>query len=134
MSDEPIFRRPAPLASLTCSFCEKFEQLIWRDDVNNKMIENNACFSCNFWIELSEEKRPNAFILMPEWDHMMMVDFDTGPFKGFGGAEWVLKFEDGTIKRHNNIWHQGEVPEHMRERFARVPKATQVPYEERAKL
>jgi hypothetical protein len=41
----------------------------------------------------------------------------SGAFKGHGGARFVIETADGTRVVTTNLWYQGEVPEHFRDRL-----------------
>lgn len=60
-------------------------------------------------------------------------EHDRGRHLGFGGAEFVVKLEDGREFFTDNNWHRGEVPPHLRKLlkpnavFLRGDAAAQVP-------
>ena len=36
---------------------------------------------------------------------------------GFGGREWIIEYNDGRVVKTNNLWHQGGIPESVREQL-----------------
>lgn len=64
-------------------------------DIGNEVIGSH------YYIVYPFVKRPNNVI------------------KGSEGKEFYIRRFDGTLIKSNNIWHQGEIPEHFRKTIAR---------------
>ena len=76
----------------------------------------NRCFYCSFWEEKVRIKGdPNQTIVNGE--HYMVGSSTNGPIRGFGGADFSIEYFDGRRIECNNLWHQGEIPEHFRNRL-----------------
>lgn len=41
----------------------------------------------------------------------------TSSRNGFGGSLFRVKFHDGRYLETNNMWHQGTIPDHFKERL-----------------
>lgn len=79
------------------------------------MKDEKLCFRCWHWLRLVAVKdKPTT--VRAKGHHYQMGD-DRDPFPGFAGATWTVKFHDGRVVTTKNLWHQGEVPEHFRERL-----------------
>ncbi len=82
---------------------------------NERMLEKNICFSCNFWDEMCDKK--DRIIA----NHTCYKNGGRKSQKdgslGFGGAEWKIKMNDGTLVETNNLWHNGEIPKRFWDRM-----------------
>lgn len=112
-----------PLASYVCKQCGKARfALRWNDDVLRKLAEREVCFTCNHWLELLEPQGHMARVVVDGrhymYDNRMpYVEKPTG-FMGHGGTVFNIKFlNSGDVIKTNNLWTQGEIPEHMLKYF-----------------
>ena len=92
-----------------------------------------SCFKCNYWLELLGQ---NGLVHVDEyrgetrWTHYVLEMRDTGGFRGFDGDTFrfvVLDVDEnhkmhprliGGMFTHDNVWCQGEIPEHFRDLYA----------------
>lgn len=91
----------------------------WRWDSRRPQMEpQGVCATCYFWREKVAEHGPNVAIIGGE-------RFTIAPdmpknyqgFVGHGGAEFHIQFHDGRRVVSRNLWAQGRVPDHFRERL-----------------
>jgi hypothetical protein len=47
--------------------------------------------------------------------HFRVGPEKSGPFRGFGGTPFTIKFYDGRVVTTRNLWQQGEIDEAYRE-------------------
>lgn len=81
-----------------------------------RLIAENRCFDCDFWLTL----KPGGIVIAGR-------HYQIGPepapnashaFLGMAGREFRIKFlADGREVVTHNLWHQGAVPLHLRDRF-----------------
>ena len=85
-----------------CLFCSK-------EHDDNKLATTllyGMCFSCNFWYRILKGRRPYVVInghcyrIAPE---------DRVGFRGHGGWEYTIKFNNGNVVKTTNLWHKGKV-------------------------
>ncbi len=75
------------------------------------------CHECHFWLEkVNFNDQQKARQVIVNGGHFMLSE-NTGPFRGFGGAEFAVCFNDGRAVVHSNMWSQGEIPESFRDRL-----------------
>ena len=68
-----------------------------------------------FWTEkLDIKDEPDAARI--DGEHYMIAP-ESWKSKGFGGAEHRIRFDDGRVVTTTNLWHQGTIPEDMREQL-----------------
>jgi hypothetical protein len=107
--------------SYTCKECTKLveeKKLPYSEALNKELIFKQLCFSCNFWcirclgVESLKSVRVNGL-------HYWIGNTCGGDkkFRGFGGRRFVIRFMGGREVTTTNLWHQGEIPEHFRERL-----------------
>ena len=112
-----------------CTECGKHESGDWMEDVAKDLIRRGVCFSCNFWLEKVDMvgKKKVARI---NGKHYMIgrEDAPSLMFRGFGGTKFTVRFFDGRVVETTNLWHQGTVPEHFKER---LPDNAEFVYQER---
>lgn len=84
-----------------------------------KMLREELCFSCNLWTERIGEMQ----VVSRAWEtYSIGRGGGSASSKGFGGARWVVTFDDGRVVNTDDLWSGGPVPEHFRDRFQ--PNAT----------
>lgn len=91
------------------------------------LVKPGHCFQCSHWEEQYEldttfrsNPENNQVVIIVDGCHYV-ADIDTNKkddfFKGFGGSNWYVKFNDGRIGAFDNVWHQGEIPERFRQKL-----------------
>lgn len=108
------------------------------EEKKQRLIAKSMCFLCDFWdgfvtlykrggktnggiqLVLQNERSRYQYIAYPWSNYKEMV--------GFGGSPFYFKLHDGTYVRSNNVWHQGDIPEHFYEDLQ--VNATQITKEE----
>jgi len=109
---------------LKCSYCGEHDRLYWTEHVRKKLIAQQACHGCGFWLDharrdLIDVADKYRHVITADWGHYIIGSEEGGRFRGFGGArftvEWFDKDRPATVT--TNLWHQGTIPEHMRHRF-----------------
>ena len=111
--------------SLICQYCGETDPLSWTTEVRDRLIANQRCHTCDYWITLSDKdlrELADKYVVTPQWTHYVVEpDKGTGGFRGFGGAPFVINWfnEARDPTRTRNLWHQGEIPELHRHRFTR---------------
>lgn len=87
------------------TYCEPYK---------SQMLSRKLCFKCNFWHEYSEDaSNPRHFVIGSQ--HYCL---GTGNGGGFGGRKFLIQrigCED--IIETKDLWAQGVIPEHFRERL-----------------
>lgn len=107
---------------LRCGYCNKYESGRYAREARDEMSENQACFNCNFWLEKirwREREDPRAVVTSTFKHYRIGPDMSPNDrsFGGFGGRRFVVTFHDGREVTTTNLWHQGTVPEHFRDRL-----------------
>ena len=67
---------------------------------------HGMCFSCSFWYRILKGRRPYVVI---DGHCYRVAPEDRGGFRGFGGFEYTIKFNDGNVVKTTNLWHRGKV-------------------------
>ena len=104
--------------TVICSECGKEEKATFGGTVGKLMVEKCLCFECAFWTEKIEIFSNRHAII----DGKMFYIKDDKPkeykgFLGFGGRKFNIQFNDGQIITTRNMWHNGEIPDHFRDRL-----------------
>ena len=106
----------------TCKLCGKPSEPEHYDldRIREIMEEQHVCFKCAFWLwqhecDQNDPKREGRFAVIGG-RHYVLGD-GKGYFKGFGGAEHIIRFNDGHEVACSDLWHQGEIPAHLRHLF-----------------
>lgn len=102
-----------------CKICNKEEDP--ENWINgDSMAEHQLCFDCEFWRmqhQLDEQRGEHNWAVIDGHHYVIEPDNPNSYFKGFGGAEFHIQWDDGTIKTTKNLWHQGEIPEKWKDTF-----------------
>lgn len=97
-----------------CKECGKSYKGSWMDERARKLEEKQLCFNCSYWSDLIPV-RNNAVIV--DGVHYMIGPEDKGGMRGFGGRRFDVVFFNGKRITTTNLWHQGTVPDHFRNRL-----------------
>lgn len=98
-----------------CVHCGHVEEDTFDGKRMEKMVKFQHCYTCSFW-----QDKLSAFIagdrrcVRVSGRHFYIGDEspDWGnSCKGFGGARFTIRFDDGREVETTNLWHQGEIPE-----------------------
>lgn len=96
-----------------CKICGQYEENTdWIESCKIELEEHQMCFTCNFWRKQHEadlnERGEHNWAVVGGHHYVLAPHKDKG-FKGFDGHEVTIRFNDGTIKKCDNLWHQGEI-------------------------
>lgn len=113
--------------TVVCMECGTREELCWDLPTNRRLKEHRRCFTCDHFLALLEGFPKDS--LRIDGGHYMVGPEDKSPnvFRGFGGRRFVIERFTGERIATTNLWHQGIIPEHLRERMpdnARFVKET----------
>lgn len=106
------------LALPRCKECGDPTPSNFMEPSKSQILTRQLCFACNFWTNVIHEDRDGLGIVLDGVHHR-----DGGRTRrateanGFGGAEWRLRLANGKLVDTNNLWCQGRVPEHFRDRL-----------------
>jgi hypothetical protein len=107
---------------LTCKVCNNLAKVHFNEAMNNRLIEAETCFNCDFWQEKvmwREQKDPNSFVVNGVHYRVQPDVSYTGLGVGHGGAKFIIKPLDESraeIVTHN-LWCQGDIPAHFRDKL-----------------
>lgn len=116
---KPSHKNPLLGHELVCSHCGADAKCLFTPSTNREMVEKELCFTCLFWMEKTKPSiRDSEATARINGTH-----FRIGPprnwgsmhFRGYRGAKFVIKFDDGRIVETTNLWCQGLIPESFRE-------------------
>lgn len=82
--------------------------------IKKELVNRNMCFTCYFWEKYVGIKDSEKVVRVNGSHYVITHDDPKAYFKGFGGAEFKIKFHDGREVVTHNLWSQGEIPEHFR--------------------
>ena len=101
-----------------CYECGKREECYWNEETNKTLIKYQLCFNCNFWREkVLMKDKPKVVRIKGSHYTIGAEEAPTGMFRGFGGRVFKILFDDGREVTTTNLWHQGIIPEHFKERL-----------------
>lgn len=84
-----------------------------------RITEQQTCFTCLFWLEYVRDTENPTHVRVNGWHYVIKPD----PPKGFrgsvghGGSEFRFQLNDGRLVVSRNVWSQGIIPDHFRERL-----------------
>lgn len=100
---------------VTCVECGVQDQAAYTSPTKEKMVERSLCFMCLFWTEKVESSKSNTFVY--KGHHYTIGDEDTKGTRGNYGRRYMVAFFDGRHVLTRNLWHQGAIPDHFRDRL-----------------
>ena len=86
---------------------------------SEEMTQKCLCFDCNFWTEhVQRDRNENKDVFVVANGKHYIIDESPNPyFKGYGGAKWTIRFNDGRVVKTDNLWFQGLIPELFRDKL-----------------
>lgn len=100
---------------VTCTECGKTEALRWTEEMNAELRERQMCFTDAYWARMSDVSQR---VVTYDFQHFVIGDEGSRSYmRGFGGRRFRVTFHDGEVVWTTNLWGQGQVPEHWRDRF-----------------
>lgn len=95
---------------MKCEVCGKeFEKSHWGEPFNN--ICSSECFGKKIWIDRIKDRDDPHSVIVDHTAYWIGNENDKSSFKGFGGALWKIKFNDGRYVESTNLWHNGTILE-----------------------
>lgn len=107
-----------PRPQVHCIECSKYEVIVWNRSVEMVLRERSLCYSCNFWHE--KMLSPGRSLVVDGCRYGIGSEGKSdNAHRGFGGQEFLVKFFEGVPFDilTTNLWHNGEVPDHYRDRL-----------------
>lgn len=101
-----------------CKECGKIFSTHYTESTRSVLLEKNICFNCHFWLsKLGIKNNPRTARI--NGTHYYIEDDKprNSSFCGFGGAEFNIRFNDGRLVTTHNLWCQGDIPYHFKERL-----------------
>jgi len=83
------------------------------------LTESGLCVLCDRWRSFSAIAQSENLVRV-KGHHYVIEDEDDTPLfglRGFGGQTFTIRFFDGRAVTTTNLWAQGPIPEHFRERL-----------------
>ena len=86
-------------------------------------LRPDLCFGCNFWMEKVEwslDPQEAPYCIRVNGAHYNVGAINPKNFRGFagyGGTQFNIKTFDGRYFSTRNMWHQGDIPEHFKDRL-----------------
>lgn len=98
---------------VTCAKCGKKEKAQYVDEMKNKMVSRNLCFSCLFWTEILEDKDNPRRIFVEGHAYFLGKEKRDSyrEFRGYGGSRFFIGYMNGGKTESTNLWHNGDIPE-----------------------
>jgi len=111
-------RFAAVMAAPRCIECRAPVLPEYMEPIKSEMIAQQVCFSCHFWRKRVAEFS-DATAIVDGQHYRIAPDRPraNGGFLGFGGSRFEIAFTDGRRVVTRNLWTQGTVPPHFRERL-----------------
>lgn len=109
---------------IDCCECGQPERATFFEKTREEMIRMQLCFSCLHWTQLID-KADDPRVIRFGGMHTMIGTPQVGHVVGggqksrlgCGGQDWWFKMDDGRLIHTNNLWHQGTIPIHFRDRL-----------------
>lgn len=108
------------METFICKECGKEETLRWIPERNAELLANQECFSCNHFLSILRRKDQSDCFRIKGTHYMAAPESKQMPkqFRGFGGRLFkIVPFDGRPAFLSDNVWCQGEIPEHLRSRM-----------------
>ena len=102
-------------AVVTCVECHKRCRVYAEPEVEERLVRESCCHSCDFWRQY-EAMKDDPMVVRVDGQHYY-IGKPFLWFKGFDGQRFVIEFLDGRRAISDCLWTQGVIPPHFRERM-----------------
>ena len=101
----------------TCTRCGQAYSNDYTGEVANIMETQHVCFFCAFWIwqHRLDEEGGRKFAIINGKHYVLAPHTDINWPVGFCRQKFTIRFFSGEEVVCDNLWHQGEIPEHFRD-------------------
>jgi hypothetical protein len=108
-----------------CMLCgDEVQPGHYASKLDKRLRDRSLCFTCDFWEEriAYHEEHPDRSLIVRGTAYTIGDEPSTAALRraplayGSGGREFQVQFFDGRVVVSHNLWYQGRVPEHLRER------------------
>jgi hypothetical protein len=111
-----------------CCECGQVFGTHYDKGLSNRLVANKTCFTCDFWRgHVHNASNPKS--LRIEGQHYWLgAGGGDSRWRGHGGREFTIRRLSGELVVTTDLWHQGIIPPHFRERlpdnaaFVQIPK------------
>jgi len=105
--------------TIVCKVCGETERLTYGTH-NERLKSERLCFTCEFWLRYvwNDPTEPRALVI--NGGHFMIGDEERrhpGEMRGFAGRKFLIEKFTGEQIVTTNLWYQGKIPQHFRERL-----------------
>lgn len=111
------------LLNFICKECGLSKEELAPVNLNGRLYKsfvsnaaNNICQGCYYWLRLYESNCINNKHVIINNNCYYLGD-EISYEKGFGGKKFIIGFMDGRLIETTNLWHNGIVPMHFRDRI-----------------
>ena len=104
----------------TCRECGDGLNDRYVEPYKTQIRERQLCMSCLFWTGYVEGNTNPTHVVVGGFHYVIEPDRDTTRgygCLGHGGARFDIRFFDGREVVSRNLWAQGEIPDHFRDRL-----------------
>lgn len=100
--------------ALYCRECGHRINLNYIEDERRHLIEKGVCFRCHHWMRFVNNRNS---IVIDGKHYIAGTQRKPDQWNGFGGTWFHIRMNDGAEIHTCDLWFQGEIPEHFRERI-----------------
>lgn len=95
-----------------CRICQQSVDPCYDSHTNESMVNNQLCFSCNFWYELVKIRDGLRVLRTSGWHYFLGDDDPRTPIKekGYAGEAHYIRFNDGRLVRTTDLRSNGQIP------------------------
>lgn len=103
--------------SITCKECGKAVEQRYIPKTQKEMNRLSLCFTCLFWTEKLQYVNHPHVARIDGTQYVIGEEHQKYAPRGFGGLRFDIQFHDGRKVTTNNLWCNGDIPEHFRARL-----------------
>lgn len=100
-----------------CVECGNIFGASWDKITNERIISAGVCFTCDFWRGYAAKTGDAKSIRINNEHYWLGKATKPGDANGYGGSWFTIKRDTGEEIKTCDLWHQGTIPEHFRQRI-----------------
>ena len=108
------------LTAPRCVECGEIDIGNWEPKTTERLKRLGVCFGCDHWLRLVPGASLEHTVIVGGFHYRIGKESPSmhHASKGHGGALFSIRFLDGREVQTTNLWAQGEIPPHFRDRLS----------------
>ena len=97
--------------------CEVCGKEIEESRFSNAVLCSSECFKRHYWLERLNNQDSPTQVVIDGVVYQIGSESTYDMLKGYNGGLFLIHFFDGRKVKTTNLWHNGDIPDDLRDQF-----------------